>query len=401
MSNSLAIATVTATLQNMLLRGATSDLPAALVTELGLGNTRVTAAPLDRARTPNNNVNQLNLCLFQATPSAALRNLDLAPRSPVALELHYLVTAYGGNDDDRAAHVLLGQAARTLNDRSLLTDFQTIRDILRGNDLADAIDHVRISPRPLTLEDLSRVFSMYQAPARISLAYLVGVVLIDSTAPRTSPLPVLRRRLDVAPAVAGPALFDVAAPQGRLFMQLGDALQLSGQQLRAGATLVRLTHARLAAPVDLVPSVASAEQVQVAVPNNPAVLPAGSYGVSVVLRDGAITRTTNTLLVALAPQVTLPNAAIARVGGTATITIGVRPSVLPTQRVALILGDREVDAPARAAAVNQLTFQVPNAAVGAHFVRLRVDDVESDLLTRATPPPDPPTFDLTRRVTIT
>lgn len=402
MSNSLAIATVTSALQNMLQRGATADLPQPLITEFSLGNTRVTAAPLDKARTPPNNVNQLNVCLFQVGPNAALRNLDTGgPRPPVALELHYLVTAYGGNDDDRAAHILLGQAIRTLNDRSLLTDTQALRDALRGNDLADQLDRVRLTPRPLTLEDLSRVFSMYQTQARAAVAYVASVVLIDSAAPRRAPLPVLRRDLDVI-ASLGPTLRSLAPPQDRGFALLGDAVRLSGEQLRAASVRVRLTHPRFPNPIDLTPAnTGSATQLDVTLPSDPAALPAGVYGVRVALRDGAEERTTNTLLLPLAPEFTAPANPVARVGGTATITLPVRPSVLPGQQAALIVGDREVDAPPRQAAAAQLVFTVPAAPAGTFFLRLRVDGVESDLLDRTTPPDQPPAFNQARRVTIT
>lgn len=403
MSNSLAIATVTSVLQNMLVRGATADLPQALVTDLNLGNTKVTAAPLDKARTPPNNVNQLNLCLFQVVPSAALRNIDLGgPRSPVALELHYLVSAYGGNDDDRAAHVLLGQAVRLFNDRSLLTDLQAIRDALRGNDLAEQIDHVRLTPRTLSLEDLARVFSMYQTQARASAAYVASVVLIDSTAPRRSPLPVLQRSLTAVPSPRfGPLLDAVTLPQGRSFALLGDALELSGEQLRGTTTLVRLSHPRVTNPIDLTPAnTSTGALLRVALPNNPALLPAGVYGVRVVVREGAAERTSNTLILPLAPEFTPPAAPVARVSGTATITLPIRPSVLASQDVALLLGDREIAAPARQATAAQIAFAVPSAPVGQHFVRLRVDGVESDLLDRGAPPDAPPAFNLARRVTI-
>src|SRR5438034_2772333 len=111
MSNPLAIPAVTATLRNLLTQ---------LTTEPELNDTTVTTQPLDRARTNGNTANQLNLFLYQALPNAALRNMDM-PRQvkpgetgmpPLALNLYYLLTAYGRDNDTQRpfSHHLLGRA---------------------------------------------------------------------------------------------------------------------------------------------------------------------------------------------------------------------------------------------------------------------------------------------------
>ena len=71
MSNSLAIAATTQTLQAILLASVTADPD--------LNDTTVTVLPLDKAR-GNNNANQLNLFLYQITRNAAWSNRDI-PRS--------------------------------------------------------------------------------------------------------------------------------------------------------------------------------------------------------------------------------------------------------------------------------------------------------------------------------
>jgi hypothetical protein len=400
-SNTLAIAAVTAALQNLLQKNATTDLPQSVITDLSLGNVRVTVAPLDRTRNANNKFNQINLCLYLVAPNAALRNVDLGgPRPPLALELHYLVSTYGNDDDDRAAHLLLGQAMRLFHDRGVLPDAE-LRAALRGNDIADQIDAVRLSPRALSLEDLARVFGMYQTPARPSFAYTASVVLIDSAAPRRVPLPVLRRGADgrtltVAPDLRiGAAIEAVEPPQAREFALLGDALVVRGSQLAPAIARVRLTHLRLGTTLDLTPAAGSTDTaLRVTLPTNPAALASGVHSVSVVLGE----RTTNTLLLALAPEITTAAPRATRSNtGVAQVTLDVRPAVLPNQQVALILDDREIPGPERTAVATQLVFRVPAAPLGDHFVRVRVDAVDSDLVDRNAPTP---TFH-PRRLTIT
>src|SRR5216684_4000245 len=99
MSQSSAIAVVAATLRNVLTSGVTPDPD--------LNDTTVTTQPLDRARAAGNNANQLNVFLYQALPNAAWRNMDMPGRTnpgetampPLALTLHFLITAYGRDND--------------------------------------------------------------------------------------------------------------------------------------------------------------------------------------------------------------------------------------------------------------------------------------------------------------
>ena len=99
MSQPSAIAAVAATLRNLLTLGVTPDQD--------LNDTTVTTMPPDRARAVGNNANQLNIFLYQAMPNAAWRNLDMPGRAnpgeiampPLALTLHFLLTAYGRDND--------------------------------------------------------------------------------------------------------------------------------------------------------------------------------------------------------------------------------------------------------------------------------------------------------------
>jgi hypothetical protein len=109
MSNSLAIAAVTATLQKVLndtQGGITATLPPGVPGNLGLSSVSVTTKPLDKARDANANDNQVNIFLYQTSPNAALRNMDLARQirpgetalPPVALTLHHRAHHAGSSD---------------------------------------------------------------------------------------------------------------------------------------------------------------------------------------------------------------------------------------------------------------------------------------------------------------
>src|SRR2546421_5545647 len=95
-SNSLAIAAVTATIRNLLYAGVNADVPG---TSVGTG-------PPDRVRA-NGQDNRLNLFLYHTSLDPAWRNQPLPGvskdgedgRPPLPLSLYYLVTAYGENDD--------------------------------------------------------------------------------------------------------------------------------------------------------------------------------------------------------------------------------------------------------------------------------------------------------------
>src|SRR5947209_5887360 len=120
MSNALAIAAVTATLRNLL-----DSIN--LDTNAALGQVNVTTKPPDEARDITN-PNQLNLFLYQVLPNAAWRNMDIPQRvkagetsvPPLALNLYYMLTAYGLDNDDTFGHRLLGLAMRILYDHPLL-----------------------------------------------------------------------------------------------------------------------------------------------------------------------------------------------------------------------------------------------------------------------------------------
>ncbi len=172
MSNALAIAAVTATVRDLLLRGISDTASGA----------KVSTRPPDKAREGIHGP-QLNLALYYCMVDAGLRDTDVPHRRrevdhpPLALSLHYVLTAYGEEEDDSAGHRLLGAGMRVLHDHPLLGP-QELRAALPESDLTGVVEAIRIRNQPLTLDQMSMLWTTFQTPYRISTAYEIGVVLI-------------------------------------------------------------------------------------------------------------------------------------------------------------------------------------------------------------------------------
>jgi Pvc16 N-terminal domain len=400
-SNDLAVAAVTATLRDLLQDALDDGLSA-----------EVTISPLDKAR-GNLTGNQLNLFLYQTSIDAAWRNHDMphvkpgeSGHPPLPLVLNYLITAYGDEQDDAnaAVHQVLGRAMRVLHDQPLLGP-EDIRASLPGNDLHLQIERVRITPQPLSLDEVSKLWTAFQTQYRISAAYQACVVLIESQRPARTPLPVLTRGEEDAGVVAQastvppfPTLEAVVPPDGQPSAHLGDELRLIGHHL-AGVTAVRLSHPMRSSPLTVPPPplvlVGDTEVVAV-LPNLPAEVPAGLYTVAGIL--GQPDRVTNEQPLAVAPKVTagLP---LQRPAGDFTLTLETSPTVRSGQQVQLLLGERPVTAaPPDPQAPSSVVFELRGIPAGEHLVRVRVDGVDSLLVNRSV---SPPVFDTTQKVTLT
>jgi uncharacterized protein DUF4255 len=182
-SNALAIATVTATLRQLLQPAIQRTVTGAQVRTL-----RPDLIAADRSGSG------VNLFLYEAYPDADFRNDDLPTRradgAPIrkpraALGLTYLISCFG-SDDALEPQRLLGATAATLHAWPVLSRSDIASaiaaepDILGGSDLAEQPELVRMSMLRLGTEELSRLWSMFSPlPYHLSVAYQASVVLID------------------------------------------------------------------------------------------------------------------------------------------------------------------------------------------------------------------------------
>jgi hypothetical protein len=411
MSNAQAVAAVTATLQAILLNEVPMDSP-------DLGDLGVSILPLDKARGANTN-NQLNLFLYMVNRNAAFTNADMPRRGPsgdvtippLPLNLYYLVTAFGRDDDvvQPFGHELLGKAMSVLYDHPVLSPADitsATQTLLPDNDLASQVERVRITLHPLTIDELSKLWTGFSMQYRLSAAYEVGVALIESARGSRSGLPVISRgpndqgvatQSNLTPPE--PTLTGVAAPNNQPSARLGDVVVLTGVNLDGGAISVLLAHPLLGQPVPVSPNPGgTATSVAFQVPNTPAALPAGFYTVTLLVQRPGETfqRATNAAPLALAPTASLAPASAT--AGTIAYTATVSPQVLPAQRASLLLGGAEILADQHLAQTDTLTFTAVDVAAGDHWFRVRVDGVDTQLVDRGK---SPPIYDPTQKVTVT
>lgn len=419
MSNALAIAGVTAVIKDLLDSGLIDH---AITDTLGAG-VLVSALAPDTVSLDNQESPQLNLFLHQVTPNIAWRNTALPSRDgagnrvanpPLALDLHYLLTAYGRAE--LQAEVLLGYALQLLHETPVLPRaairralnpavvdgaiLPTVYQSLRGADLAEQVELLKITPAALGTEEMSRLWSALHAHYRPTAAFQVSVVLIESSKPARSPLPVLsrgetdpvskRERGVLAFSGLTPPLptLEAVVPDGRQPVAVpGGAVRLEGHHLDGVDRHVILTLAAFQISRSVPVSKGGPNEVRF---NMPTDLPVGLYRVVLSLQrlNDSQTRITNQLPLALAPQPVLPPFSATRNGNTVTLLLDLAPEVRPGQKVSLILGDREISAEPFAVASSRLTFVLADApAVGSSLLaRLRVDGFESPIIDHTVTP---------------
>lgn len=430
MSSPLAIAAVTTTICDLLNNGLIDhDLSP-------MGSFVVTALPPDRIETGNTEANRLNLFLYRVSPNQGWRNEGLPSHDarngrvrlsnpPLALDLHYLLTAYGSAD--RAAEILLGYAMELLHDARVLTR-QDIRTALtpdnpigvalmppdpqgrKAADLADQIEQVKLAPHYLSADELSRLWTAMQARYRPSMAYQASTVLIQGTRPTRNALPVLTmgpndRGVHAQPDLEPPAptiptvtsLHILAADTGatRLAAELGDAVELRGVLLDGDNVTAEFRHRRLSSPIERKVASKAANQVRVTLPQDAAATaawPAGNYTVALRIERAGKTRVTSEVPFSLAPRL-LPAPTATGTAANPQLTLQVLPQLWPEQRVEVFVAGEPISPGAIAAKTATLTMSLKGVS-GSDTpvpVSLRVDGVESQLVRdrRA----EPPTFD--------
>lgn len=371
MSTEAAIAGVTSVLQQVL-----NDRVGAVV-----NGAIVTARPLDKAQ-PTEGKSVLNLFLYQAVTNAAFSNLPMPgthpgidDHAPIALNLHYLLTVFGKDDTDEApveGQLLLGAALSALLDRASLKR-SDIRKFAAGSDLEKQVDLIRLTTRPMTLDDVSKLWTAFQAPYRLSTAIEASCVLIETRPPKPTPLPVVRRGSDDRGPVAMAAMLPFLerltfGPRARPFPAalVGEAIHADGKDLVASPPLsvvLRTESADGATTIDIPLKVDVAGGLEgVLDPNED--WRAGPYLASVTHLDaGRVVARSPETWFAIAPRISgisarvpgqrLGNGAPVRIAANASqsvvLEISVAPQVWPGQSVeAEWHGQRleRVDAPA-------------------------------------------------------
>jgi hypothetical protein len=398
MSNALAISAVTAVLQRFLT--VVYNDPS---THVG-GSVTVSAIAPDIIQSKLGNAQlQVNLFMHQVTPNAAWRNVDRPSLAadgatrlknpPLALNLHYLLTAYAS--EDAQAEALLGYALLMMHENPILARAQIsaalshlpvtnpLQSVLSLSGLADQIEMIKLAPATLGREEMAWLWTALKADFRPTFAFDVAVVLLQNPLAASFAFPVLSRNIGVQPLTL-PQIVDVQLPAHQTAAAPGDVVTMTGVFL-SGASLVAIVNQRLGIQYPaFAPSSVTGETVAFTVPNDPTKLPAGIYNVSLLFTNtrNQVVASTNSLPLALAPTITGSH-----VTGT-VVTVDCAPNVLPNQSASLAMGATAVLAQTFDLPTGSLTFQFPALAPGSYLARLHVDGADSPVTVdwAATPP---------------
>src|SRR5215469_11325025 len=371
MSNALAIAGVTAVLQFYL-----TNIYSGLSALFG-GTVTVSAKAPDIVQAEinlNQSLNQVNLFMHQVSHNQGWRNQGLPSMSadgrtllnnpPLALDLHYLVTAYGSQDWQ--AEGLLGFAVQMLHQSPVLTraDISNAMAALPGSDplnplssalgssgLADQVEMIKITPATLGREEMAWLWTALKADYRPTFPFQVSVVLIEPQFPTAFSLPVLSRNIS-AKAGPPPQLFEYVLGPGQQAPAQGDTVTVTGQSLN-GVTLLSLVNPRIGITFPpFAPTTVKNASLSFTIPTDPLGLPPGTYDLSALFTNatGDVILSTNKLPLAIAPTVSGAPTVANNAAGT-LVSITCAPDVVPGQNVSLSLGSvagaRSVTAPAQ------------------------------------------------------
>jgi hypothetical protein len=370
--------------------------------------------------------NQLNLFLYHVAPNPGWRNTALPSRDeegtrltnpPLALDLFYLLTAYG--ERDFQAEILLGYAMQLFHETPVLTR-DAIRTALGGGlhqpvdgsilpgdfkalvaaDLAEQVEQIKIIPQSMNTEEMSKLWTALQTSYRPTAAYQVSVVLIESLRPTRQTLPVRERIVEVVP-FQRPLIESIASDAGPNEPILPNStIIISGRQLRGAITSVLIGGSKfIPAPNDL-----GDNEIKIVLPSQPGVLHAGVQSVQVVheIDLGKPPKAhrgveSNVAAFILHPTLSLFQFTAGAGGLPGTLTLGFDPKVGRSQRVTLLLGESNPapNTPGRAFNIapppengitiptqtetSTITFTLKDVTLGSYFVRVQVDGAESAL----------------------
>jgi hypothetical protein len=428
MSNALAIASVTKMLKHVLDNANIGSI---------IGNFSVSLfAPVQIKENYTNSF--INLYLYNVILNAAWRNIGLPSHDwmgnrctnpPLALDLYYILTAYGKDDYD--AEKMLGHAMQAIHENSVPTR-ETIRLSSLDSGLADQLEMIKITPHQLSTEDISKLWTAFSAPYHPSVAYHVSVILIEGNKRAKSPLPVLTRGppdklsgreggVTSQPSLRPkyPTLVKAKPPNQQTAVRMGEELTLIGYQLEGDSISIRFTHMPSLRKLEIPAKAASSDEIRVNIPVDPSpgVPPesdlnsdnwaAGIYRVAAIIskadQAGQIKKSeTNELPLVLAPRIDpqLIQFVQDAKGNVTKFTTNCSPKIWLGQTAKLIIGSFEISAKPIPAKSDIINFNVdpPKKLSGPkQLVRLQVDGAESIFIDRNKTPPE---FDNSQRLDI-
>jgi hypothetical protein len=384
----------------------------------------VRALPPDLVKSETEEKALLNLFLYHIAPNMGWSNRGLpsfdsrgerCSNPPLALDLYYLLTAYGKHDYE--AEILLGYAMQVLHENPIIgrdairkslptnPDDAPVKGLilpkamraLSASDLADQVELIKITPNTLSSEEVSKLWTAFQTSYRPSVAYLVSVVLIESNRSTKSSLPVRQRNLYALPfhqpvieelmtqsSVNDPVLSDSPVLPGQLLI-------VSGSGLRGSETCILIDG------VEFKPDLKDVSDKRIRIQLPP--LSAGVHGIQVLHKAIMGTPPTShrgveSNVVAFVMHPVIESQSVSS-GVLSIVSIKLLPGVGKKQRIMLLLnefnplpnqqakaysfpasGRENDDEPDH---VSSIDIPISSVKSGDYLIRVQVDGAESQL----------------------
>jgi Pvc16 N-terminal domain len=331
---------------------------------------------------------RVNLFLYHIDANPFLTTGDLPTRRAdgtfiqkprMGLDLFYLLTFYG-NDKLPAleSHLLAGLTLSGIHARPILTRDEL--SLFAGDAFADT-DFVALTPLPMSIHELSRLWSMFfQVPYTLSISLKASAAILVSEPPVTEALPVTRRGLIVT-TFDKPQIESVQAPAGSdQPLVFGGEMLVSGRGFEADQVVLYLGSTLFT------PDRRAVTRDRILLPLTDRLLRAGVLPLRLVKDD---------MFEAVWWPVTLrPVVNEVRVTAAArdlTLTIALAPDIDPQQSVQVLLNEidppaakpplaRVLEVPPVTANTGTITLPLPALPGGTYLVRVRVDRAESLLM---------------------
>ncbi len=405
MRNGLAIAAITAIFKNLLEDGLVQNTALS-----SMGNVLVTTLPPDRISMGVDDGPQLNLFLYQVSQN---RNADMGKSDrnqpanyqastekgdilPLAINLHYVLTAYGNKDFQ--TEILLGYAMQLMHQTPVLSNAKIraalnhIATINRSGLLAQAIestsiealteqlDQVKIAPNLFDTEQMSRLWSLLQGSYRPSIVYEVSMVFAGSQKSSFAP--------GASEGGANQPQIEkiVASPTNEMIVAGGSAI-VYGKNLSGEITLICLNEGKLL----LEPQIIEDNRLLFKLPEN---LYAGVHQIKVVHQqmykyqnNREVVSNDKSFVLHPTIKVSLQKQGFTNQDDSVetVLTIQFNPKVGQHQQVIFRListneNNKEVytfNAPSRNIDDDEIQILIANVPPGSYLVRSQIDGIES------------------------
>jgi hypothetical protein len=104
-------------------------------------------------------------------PTFPISSTEIASK-PLVVDLYYMITAYGADDDNRSR--ILGRGMQILYENPILLG------VMLQKQLEGTSEEIRVSFNPMTQEMITQVWQAMEVSMRVSAFYLVTPVMIES-----------------------------------------------------------------------------------------------------------------------------------------------------------------------------------------------------------------------------